>query len=603
MQAITVFLLGLFSAFAGHAAVVLQEDLVNQPMLDKPRPAMTGADVRSEALKQALVALEAGRVEEARKLAESQIATNPGSAPAFEVLGTALALQDRRAEARKALERAVQLNPLQWTALMKLGDLDLAEGDRAAAEKRFAAVAKLQGDDPQLQQRLGLMAFYANRFDQAMTHFQKGIASLAPDTVSVKPNLAFIYNQRGQYRQTLDLFRDMPLAKVRDGEAYIAVATAMLGMEQLDEARKLLAEARAQLPKHPGLWLLSGRVARRAGQPAEASAMLAETLRLAPGNRLAAVELSLAEAASGRVQAGVDRMESLAKTNPKDVRVSLGMAQIQTMAGRLDKSAELYRGLLDQPGVRRFAALGLAQLLSQQGKVSEAEMVLRSGLNKDPADVEMLQQLGSTLAAQGNYKVAVRSYQQALALDPTRTQVLRLLSLAQSRAGDRSGALKSAEQLVSLLPQDSSALLLLGMQQEGGGRPADAVSTYQRLLAQDGKNLVAMNNLSLLLLERKQHKEALQLATDLVALAPEEPEVLDSAGWVYWRAGRASESRVLFEKAVKMPSAGPNVWYHYAVLLSESGEKALAARAAENALRLNKTFKYASEAKKLIQQK
>lgn len=310
-------LAGLLMASASSALVVQQEDPIFTPNFQQP---VLPSFFRSSAgLTAALEALNAGRLEEALRLVQDELKREPQSAPAHEMLGIVWALQGDLAKGRKTLEKAVALDPRQWTALIKLGDLDLAQGDRAAAKKHFQAASREGGEDPQLQQRLGLIAFYEGRFDDAEVFLKKGVTGLAADSVSVRPYLAWIFNQRGQYAQTLTLFQDVSLQKVKDAQAYIAVGTALAGLDRKQEAKTLLDEARAQLPKHPGVWLLSGRILRQMGLFAEATPVLRQAVQLSPDSKMAAMELALAEIGNGDTAGGLARAQELARSTPNNV--------------------------------------------------------------------------------------------------------------------------------------------------------------------------------------------------------------------------------------------------------------------------------------------
>ncbi len=597
-------LAGLLLASASQAIVVPQEDLL--PRLDLQQlqfpaaPAANAPPAANAQLRAALDAITAGRPEEALRLAQGELQRQPKSAPAHEVLGIAWALQGDLAKGRTALEKAVALDPSQWTALVKLGDLELAQGDRAAAQKRFEAAAKKGAEDPQLQQRLGLVAFYGNRFNDAEVFLKKGIAGLAPDTVGVRPYLAWIYNQRGQYARTLAVFQGVPLDKAKNAQAYIAVGTALAGLGRAQEARALLEGARLQLPTHPGVWLLSGRNLRQMALFADAVAVLKQAVKLSPGNKMAAMELALAEMGGGDTAGGLARAQALALSAPQNMALQHAMAQAYAQAGQPDQAVALYRPLLEVAQTRRGAALGMARQLMLGRSYPQAQAVLQKALAQDAGDAELLQLLGSVQASQGQYAPAVQSYRKALQANPAQPEVMQLMSVAQTRAGDAAGALQSAQKLADFAPESPVALLFLAIQQEGAGKPEQAQSNYEAVLRMDTGNRVALNNLALIMLERGQPQRA--LARQLHPSAGSDPQLLDTVGWVYLKSNRADEGRKALEQAVALPHAGASVWYHYAVLLSGQNEKHKAAQAASKALSLDPKFKYAAQSRALASQ-
>ena len=590
-------LASLLLASAVQAALVPQDGLLAEPDLQQLQP--QGIAAASTELRDALQALSAGRPEEAVRLAQSALARQPKLAAAHEVLGTAWAMKGDLAKARKALEKAVALEPRQWTALVKLGDLDMAQGDLMAAQKRFEAAVKGGREDPQLQQRLGIVAFYGNRLDEAETFLTKGIAGLAPDRVGVRPYLGMVYNQRGQYTRTLALLQGVPLQEAKNAQAYIAVSVALAGLNRRQEARTLLEAARLQLPIHPGVWLLSGRILREMGLFAEAVPVLMQAVQLSPGNKMTAMDLALAEIGNGDTAGGLVRAQALAQSAPDNLLLQHGLAQAYAQAGQQDQAIAAYRPLLESAQTRRGAALGMARQLMLVRRYPQAQAVLEKAHAKDPDEPELLQMLGSVQANQGQYALAIANFRKSLQINPAQPEVLQLMSVAQARNGDTAGALQTAQKLADFAPENPVALLFLALQQQGAGQPEQAQVNYEAVLRKDAGNRVALNNLALILLERGQTGRALELAQQLHPAAGKEPQLLDTVGWVYLKANRVDEGRKVFEQAVALPNAGPDVWYHYAVLLSEQNEKQKAAEAASKALALAPGFKYAAQARAL----
>jgi Flp pilus assembly protein TadD len=93
-----------------------------------------------------VAALLRDRPEDAVRLAERAIASDPGYAPVYDLLGAALTKLGRTAEARHAFERSLAFDAHDSTAYTNLGLLALAEQNHSAAVRYFAEALWLAPD-------------------------------------------------------------------------------------------------------------------------------------------------------------------------------------------------------------------------------------------------------------------------------------------------------------------------------------------------------------------------------------------------------------------------------------------------------------------------
>ena len=91
-------------------------------------------------LGQARSVYQQGRLQEAQALLEALLAANPKFMAAYDLLAQALRDQRKDEEARKVLEEAVAISPHMVRRLRNLGDVALATGDVAGAERAYKQV-------------------------------------------------------------------------------------------------------------------------------------------------------------------------------------------------------------------------------------------------------------------------------------------------------------------------------------------------------------------------------------------------------------------------------------------------------------------------------
>ena len=106
--------------------------------------------------------------------------------------------------------------------------------------------------------------------------------------------------------------------------------------------------------------------------------------------------------------------------------------------------------------------------------------------------------------------------------------------------------------------QDNKAAhkVLAEFELTSGKNPAAAIEQYRKVVAIDPKDALAWNAMAYLLARGKQQDEALKSAQKAKELAPDNPAVDDTLGWVYYLQGSYPLSVVHLEAATNKQDGG-----------------------------------------------
>ena len=133
------------------------------------------------------------------------------------------------------------------------------------------------------------------------------------------------------------------------------------------------------------------------------------------------------------------------------------------------------------------------------------------------------------------------------------------------------------------------------------GADRDAAAQLERLIVEVPNDVVALNNLAWLL-EDRDRPRAETLARRAYAIAPMNPAIADTLGWVLIQAGKYAEARDLLAMASGALPDDASVRYHYALALARSGDRATAKTNVERALASKNSFSSRDAAKSLFQE-
>ena len=111
----------------------------------------------------------------------------------------------------------------------------------------------------------------------------------------------------------------------------------------------------------------------------------------------------------------------------------------------------------------------------------------------------------------------------------------------------------------------------------------------------------AANNLAYLLADQdKDLNEALDFARLAKEKLPDDPNVMDTLGWVYYKKGLYDSAIGEFADCLEKMPDNPTVIYHLGMAYYKKGDLENARAELEKALQLDESFSGADEAKRIL---
>jgi tetratricopeptide (TPR) repeat protein len=127
-----------------------------------------------------------------------------------------------------------------------------------------------------------------------------------------------------------------------------------------------------------------------------------------------------------------------------------------------------------------------------------------------------------------------------------------------------------------------------GVLLEVTGQPAEARKWYERTVAATDDAAVAANNLAFIYAtDGINLAQALQLASSAKQRLPDDPDVDDTIGWVYYKKGLPSLAVKPFEDSLKKRPDNADTLVHLGLTYAKLGQNAKARQALERARQLS----------------
>jgi tetratricopeptide (TPR) repeat protein len=291
-----------------------------------------------------------------------------------------------------------------------------------------------------------------------------------------------------------------------------------------------------------------------------------EFVALQPNSRRLRVLLASHLSERGQFDAAMAELTSMVKRSPEDFDLLFMQAQVAYRAKKLEQA----RGFLDQyvsvqeQRLRASAAAGatdapaalaeayqlLSKIAEEQGQLDEAVSLL--------AKIDDPSMRYTSRIRQALIRAKQKRVDEGLALiDSANAQTDEEIMMGASAgaqilrdANRLSEAIKRMQALDQRMPDSINVKYELAMLHERANQMRDAERLLRQVIALDPGHAHAHNALGYSLADRNQRlPEALALITRALEIAPKDPYILDSMGWIKFRMGQFQEAVDYLQRA------------------------------------------------------
>ena len=207
---------------------------------------------------------------------------------------------------------------------------------------------------------------------------------------------------------------------------------------------------------------------------------------------------------------------------------------------------------IDQSGGLSEAYLALSQMAQKQGQWIQAdEWLARIPPNADP--LKVASRRAALMAQQGRKSDGLKILEQVKVNNPEEVR-LKALALSQWLREDKqiTAALTIMEKALAQFPADTDLQSEMSMLCEKLGRFDQMESLLRGIMKVKPNDAHAFNALGYSLADRKiRLDEARELILKAIQLAPRDPFIQDSLGWLEYRVGNTTEAVRILEAAFK----------------------------------------------------
>lgn len=472
--------------------------------------------------------------------------------------------------AKQTVQHLLAQKPDDAQVLAMAASVYLAARDQYKARQYFEQALAKKPDFYQVALTLGRLDEIAGQLDKASQRYKTLVDNADPRIAGQAMFALARISQRQGNEEELGQWLEKSTTTLPDELLpQVALAEYYLKQNDLDSASKAIDKIKEKYPDRPSTLMLTGKLYIKQGNNAEAVPVLRKLETKTPKSELVHGMLGEALYRTGRTAEARKELDKALRLNAGFAPALALLSELEIRAGNGKRVSQLAAQARKQ-----FPSTALAERIEgswqiSQGHFDKARSVLQQAWDKE--------------------KSAQNAY---------------LLSRAISLSGKDLGAAESVLQgWLQQHPDDANIHQALAQLYQGQKDWDKAAQEYEDLLKQQPANLVALNNLAWYYSQlKKDSDKAAEFGQKAYQIAPDNPGVLDTYGWILVQQGKNEQALPLLEKAIGGLPKNGDVRYHYAVVKYRTGNEDEARKMLQQLLDSGVDFNGKDDARALLQQ-
>jgi tetratricopeptide (TPR) repeat protein len=375
-----------------------------------------------------------GKLDEAAKEAQEAVNLAAGSVAAQYTLGLTAIARNDRAAAERAFQSVLKLNPRADAARLQLARLQLARGEAAEALKAAEQVSDDRPDDVDAAVLMSRSLRAQGDLSRAERELAQRI-SRNPDSAPLHVERGWVALQGNEVPAARKSFEDALRLAPNSYDALVGLVTTDIAQRNTAVARARVAEWQKRAPNDPQVKILAARVALASGDTAEAEQTLRGVVTTDPSQLDAYDLLGRIAVANGQLDRALTDYQALAERAHAPAGPLTLVGMIHEARGDRDSAKQQYERALAVDSNAGVAANNLAWMYAEDGRLDEAlklATVAQAQLKRPEAD----DTLGWVYYRKGLVQHAISAFERAAAKAPTNPTYQYHLGLAHLKQGN-----------------------------------------------------------------------------------------------------------------------------------------------------------------------
>ncbi|MBC8096680.1 MAG: tetratricopeptide repeat protein, partial [Akkermansiaceae bacterium] len=547
-----------------------------------------------------IISLKKKKYDEAEQAFKQALALNPKSPFIHSTLGNFYFMRGKVEAAREEYLKQLEADPKDLFARIHFAEFGLMTGDRAEARKDLELIAGESPDFVPAKSLLASLALDEKRFDDCAKLVNQTLAQEPTDFRAMLVRGRLSLSRTNASKAILE-FQQLQRTYPRVPQVHVELARAYLATNDLDHAVSALNEALAVNPTFPDALFLKGQVTFRQGDYASAQAAFVQLIQQNPNFIPGQLALAEVHQVRGALDDALTIYRNLAVAFPSNAQPLFLEGIVYRQQGQVQRAENALARALQLETNHLPALHEMLDLKTQQRDFPAAEKLVGQLETLEPKRTLIFFARARLLLAQKDIPGAEKNLREAIRVEPDFSPAYEMLSSIYVSGRREAEALASLDQTLTQFPDNINALLQKAVLLSNLSNYLRAAEAYERVLAKAPQSVAALNNLAYLYSEKLNKLDAAHdLARKARQLAPEEPTIADTLGWIlYLRREYSQALPPLSEAAARLPK-NPEIQFHAGMANYMQGDETKAEGFLRRALELSQAFNGVDEAKRRL---
>lgn len=318
-------------------------------------------------------------------------------------------------------------------------------------------------------------------------------------------------------------------------------------------------------------FLIRGKIRMMQKQWGAAEQIFKTITQRVPDFSLAHVQLGIIHNAQNRPEQAIKEFQTALSRDPRNMDAMRYLLNTYMSNGKKEDALTLLKGHFDRPELTSFERGFIEFLL---GKIALGDN-----------DVDL---------AKKHFNIAIQIHKET-------TPSYEALAKISEERKDWGAAIKYNETILSYNPEYIPALMNLNRLYQLEKETEKVKQILEKVLEIKEDHAIAANELAYILANEGQHmQKALSLARIAETKHPDNPYILDTLGWVYYKQKSYDLAINKLEESLKRAPDNPITNYHLGWAFYDTGRYEQARQYMKKALELNPNFEGARKAREII---
>lgn len=579
-----------------------------------------------------------GKPDEAEDILKQALALDPKAVNTRLILFGFYVNEKRFSDAEIQINEALAADPDNADLYLVLANFHSRQKNFKAAE---AALLKAIETDPQNAKPYLVTAGFYNAVGkdrEALATYEKAL-EMQPENTRILNAIARYHLGKGKPEQAKKYVTQILQLQPKNFQARLFRGQLLIAEKNYNEAINLFGQLIAEEPKSAQAHYFKGLAHQQIGQSQMAQDELGRVLEL--NNKYQTARLLLAQIymQDREFELAAEQYKAILETSPDNYQTKLLLGNAYFFQRQLTEARQIYKELIEfNPKVpAAYFRLGILQRAMQQPEAAlnnfEKAMAINPKLidvftniiaihiaTKDfakahqrcdeqmknmtdtPPVLAAVQNLkGEIYLAEGKRKDAVIWYKKTMATYPGYLRpYYALASIFRSDKMDEE-AIIQYEAALKVNSQQVAPHMMLGAIYDAQKNYGKAETHYRAALEINRDFAPAANNLAYVLaMQEKELDEALRYAQQAETQRPDDPNIMDTVGLVYYKKGLYNFAIGKFSASLEKIPENATVHYHLGLAHYKEGDNKSAHQALKKALSLDENFDGAADARSIL---